>query len=147
MSEHDSDWLKSARQLKAQTLPLRLHVDVAVIGAGIAGMTAALRLKEAGRSVAVFEMNQLGQGETGHTTAQVTEILDISYRQLEKNLGLEGSRRIAQSVILANAEIKRMVDRLQIDCDHQDVPGFLFSERRKISKLSGKRSRPLSARV
>jgi heterodisulfide reductase subunit A-like polyferredoxin len=61
------------KTLKDQTA---IQCDVAVIGAGITGLTAALKLKSLGRSVILLDMNEVGAGDTGHTTAHLTAVLD-----------------------------------------------------------------------
>jgi len=47
-----------------------ITVDFAVIGGGIAGITAALLLKRGGAQVAVVEGGRVGTGVTGHTTGK-----------------------------------------------------------------------------
>jgi phytoene dehydrogenase-like protein len=42
--------------------PVPASIDVAIVGAGITGLNAALVLARAGRSVAVFDAGDLGQG-------------------------------------------------------------------------------------
>ena len=58
------------------TLPLTAdvagHYDVAVVGAGLTGVTTALLLGRAGRSVVVLEAGSVGAGTTGRTTAKVS---------------------------------------------------------------------------
>ncbi len=46
--------------------------DVVVIGAGLTGLTTALLLARAGRSVAVVEAGSVGAGTTGNTTAKIS---------------------------------------------------------------------------
>lgn len=46
-------------------------VDVAIIGGGITGLTAALRLTEAGKSVVVLEAREVGGGSTGGSTGNL----------------------------------------------------------------------------
>ena len=52
--------------------PLDVEVDVAVVGGGIAGVTTAYLMKEAGRRVALLEADRLLTGVTGNTTAKVS---------------------------------------------------------------------------
>ena len=55
---------------------LPAEVDVAVIGGGICGLTAAYLLKKTERRVAVFERERLGAGDTGNTSAHLTYVTD-----------------------------------------------------------------------
>ena len=61
-------WVETAPETDYPTMAPGLEVDVAVLGGGIAGLTAASLLKEAGKSVAVIEAGRIGTGVTGHTT-------------------------------------------------------------------------------
>lgn len=64
-----------------------VEVDVAVIGGGITGLTAAYLLKEAGRTVAVIEKHTVGGGTSGRTTGKVTSQHGINYTKLQKMHG------------------------------------------------------------
>jgi glycine/D-amino acid oxidase-like deaminating enzyme len=55
-----------------------IEVDVVIVGAGIAGLTAAYVLKQSGRTVAVLEKNTIGSGTTSKTTGKVTSQHNVS---------------------------------------------------------------------
>src|ERR1700753_48110 len=65
----------------------RLQFDVAIVGAGIAGLSVAYHLCKAGRSVVVVDKGLVGSGETGRTTAHVSNALDDRYGTLERVFG------------------------------------------------------------
>src|SRR6478752_10290194 len=80
-------WLATAGTTDFPELRGTVEVDVAVIGGGIAGLTAALALKRSGRSVAVLEASRIGTGVTGHTTGKVTSLHRLAYSELERSHG------------------------------------------------------------
>jgi glycine/D-amino acid oxidase-like deaminating enzyme/nitrite reductase/ring-hydroxylating ferredoxin subunit len=108
-----------------------LDTDVLVVGAGIAGMTASLLLRQAGKRVALIEARQVGHGETGQTTAHLTEMLDARYHVLESKFGHEGARLAAESSRAAIDRIESFVGGLGVDCGFERVPGYLYAEDEK----------------
>ena len=62
-------------RLTKEALPK--SVDVVVVGGGITGLTAAVLLKAAGKTVAVLEALRVAEGVTGHTSAHLTEVVDF----------------------------------------------------------------------
>ncbi len=59
-------------------------MDVAIVGAGIVGLTAATLLKQAGKTVAVIESREIVTGVSGHTTAKITSLHQLIYADLIK---------------------------------------------------------------
>ena len=71
--KHQSLWFDTDEPpARYPSLEGERRVDVAVVGAGITGMSAALRLARAGRSVAVLDQHAVAGGTTGHSTAKIT---------------------------------------------------------------------------
>jgi len=103
-------------------------VDVAVIGGGIAGLTAALLLQRAGRSVALLEARRVGAQVTGHTTAKITSLHTLIYADLARQHGEETARRYGRSNEAALRRIGELVDELAIDCDFERKAAYTYCE-------------------
>ncbi|WP_373047465.1 FAD-dependent oxidoreductase [Vulgatibacter sp.] len=124
-------WMEKAPLHHHPRLEGELQADVAVVGAGIAGMTTAWLLQRAGKRVAVIEAGEVGSGETGHTSAHLTAVQDTRWHQIASTFGRESARRLAIGGMEAIALVERLTRELSIDCDFARVPGYLFTESRK----------------
>jgi glycine/D-amino acid oxidase-like deaminating enzyme/nitrite reductase/ring-hydroxylating ferredoxin subunit len=100
--------------------------DVCVVGAGIAGLTVAYTLARAGRRVVVLDDGPIGGGETGRTTAHLSDALDDRYYEIERVHGELGARMAAESHAAAINRIEEIVRLEGIDCDFARLDGFLF---------------------
>src|SRR5512141_105674 len=101
-------------------------VDVCVIGAGIAGLTTAFLLADAGRSVLVLDDGAIGSGETGRTTAHLSNAIDDRYAVIERLHGERGAELCADSHTVAIDRIEAIAAAEAIDCDFERVDGYLF---------------------
>jgi len=110
--------------------PLRgeLDADVAIVGGGITGITAAYLLAKAGASVVLVDKGRIAMSETGHTTAHIVESTDADYGDLIKAHGEDGARANTEATRAAIALIRSLVDELGIDCGLQPVDGYLYAE-------------------
>ncbi|MGH9312932.1 MAG: FAD-dependent oxidoreductase [Vicinamibacterales bacterium] len=106
-----------------------VETDVAIIGAGITGLTAALQLVGAGRRVLILERDRIGSGETGHTTAHLTEMVDGRYQKLSEDFGHDAARLVGESSRLAIDEIERVAATLAMACRFERLDGYLYTER------------------
>lgn len=121
-----SFWIHSEPGKAFNSLTQDHRTQVAVIGAGIAGITTAYMLAKAGKKVAIFEDGYIGSGETGRTTAHLVNALDDRYYDLEKFFGTEKAKLAAESHTVAVNKIEQIVRDEQIDCDFERVDGYLF---------------------
>jgi glycine/D-amino acid oxidase-like deaminating enzyme/nitrite reductase/ring-hydroxylating ferredoxin subunit len=103
-----------------------VRAEVCVIGAGIAGVTTAYLLATAGKRVVVLEDGPIGGGETGRTTAHLSNALDDRYHVLERIHGTEGARIAAASHAAAIDRIESIVRQEAIDCHFRRLDGYLF---------------------
>jgi glycine/D-amino acid oxidase-like deaminating enzyme/nitrite reductase/ring-hydroxylating ferredoxin subunit len=103
-----------------------LSADVCVIGAGIAGLSAAYELSRAGREVLVLEARMAGAGETAQTTGHLSSALDDRFALLERLHGGEGARLAYQSHAAAISRIEQIARDEGIECDFERVDGYLL---------------------
>ncbi|MDH6673069.1 glycine/D-amino acid oxidase-like deaminating enzyme/nitrite reductase/ring-hydroxylating ferredoxin subunit [Paenibacillus sp. LBL] len=69
-----------------------IEADVAVVGAGITGITTAYLLAKAGKDVVLIEAGRILNGATGYTTAKVTAQHGLIYHELTSHFGEENAR-------------------------------------------------------
>jgi glycine/D-amino acid oxidase-like deaminating enzyme/nitrite reductase/ring-hydroxylating ferredoxin subunit len=100
--------------------------NVCVIGAGIAGLTTAYLLAREGKSVVVLDDGPIAGGETGRTTAHLSNALDDRYFEIERLHGQKGARLAAESHTRAIDQIEQIVTGENIDCDFTRLNGYLF---------------------
>src|ERR1044072_6880328 len=113
----ESPWFDNLRHpLRFNSLDQNISADVAIIGAGIAGVTTAYLLSRSGKSVAIIEDGYIGSGETGRTTAHITHALDDRYYNIEKKHGPNSARLAAESHTAAIDFIANTVRMEELDC-------------------------------
>jgi glycine/D-amino acid oxidase-like deaminating enzyme/nitrite reductase/ring-hydroxylating ferredoxin subunit len=122
-----SYWIDSAAMPQFSPLKKNLKVDVVVVGGGLTGLTTAYLLKQAGKSVAVLERDRCAMVDTGHTTAHVTAVTDLSRGELKSTFGKEAARAVWDAGVAAMDQIVKNIRREDIACDFRWVPGYLHA--------------------
>ncbi len=100
--------------------------DTCIIGGGIAGLTTAYLLANAGQRVAVFDDGLIGGGETCRTTAHIANAIDDRVYRIIEWHGLDKARLAVEAHTQAIDEIERIVASEAIACDFQRVDGYLI---------------------
>ena len=123
-----SYWIASTAETDFPRLDGDVSVDVAVLGAGITGITVAEKLKRAGKTVALLESKRALHGVTGYTTAKLTAGHNVVYTHLERHFGPEGARLYAQANEAAIADVAETAAERAIDCDLERTRNYVYSE-------------------
>jgi glycine/D-amino acid oxidase-like deaminating enzyme/nitrite reductase/ring-hydroxylating ferredoxin subunit len=121
-----SIWMTTAQIPSPGPLESDTSADVCVVGAGIAGLSAAYHLARDGASVVVIDDGPIGGGETGRTTAHVVNALDDRYYELERMHGELGARLAAASHTAAIDRIEAIAREEGFDCEFERLDGYLF---------------------
>jgi len=119
-------WMATAEMPSYPPLTEDATADVCIVGAGIAGITTAYLLTQAGKRVVVLDDGPVGGGETGRTTAHLSNAIDDRFYRIEHLHGERGSRIAAASHGAAIDRIEAIVRAEGIDCDFERVDGYLF---------------------
>ncbi|OCT10973.1 (2Fe-2S)-binding protein [Paenibacillus pectinilyticus] len=123
-----SYWLDSVDQIpQFPSLTADLKTDVAVIGAGITGITTAYLLAKRGVKVVVLNAGRILGGTTGHTTAKVTTQHGLIYHEFLSHFGEEKTRLYYEANNEALSLIKNTVNELGIDCQFTEEDAYVYT--------------------
>ncbi|WP_026461968.1 FAD-dependent oxidoreductase [Adhaeribacter aquaticus] len=123
-----SIWSNRSEETSFPTLTNDITVDVAIIGGGITGITAASILAKAGKRVAVLEAWQVAKGTTGSSTGNLYAPVGERLHTVETKFNQEVLEKVAASRSAAIDFIQKQVQDYQLDCDFERVPWFFFTE-------------------
>src|SRR5208337_2029502 len=101
------------------TTPLagEVEADVVVVGCGYTGLSAALRLAEAGAKVAALEAVEIGFGGAGRNVGYVNAGMWVMPNELPKTLGADYGERALKLLGDCPAVVWEAIEKHQIDCD------------------------------
>lgn len=122
-----SCWVAGAGRTGYSPLDGSIHAETVVVGGGIVGLTTALRLGEAGRSVILLEALEIGGQVTGRSTAKITTQHALIYRHLIDALDLAKARRYAEANSAGAALIKDWIREYAIACDLDRKPAYTYA--------------------
>ncbi|MBT9289669.1 NAD(P)/FAD-dependent oxidoreductase [Prosthecodimorpha staleyi] len=104
-------------RVPAAPLTGEVRADVAIVGAGFTGLSAALALAERGRKVVVLEAAVVGWGASGRNNGQVIPTMTGAEPDAMARLFGETGERFAQLVSDSAAGLFDLVRRKGIDCE------------------------------
>jgi glycine/D-amino acid oxidase-like deaminating enzyme len=101
----------------APPLEADVRADVAVVGGGITGLSAALHAARSGAAVVLLEAEELGFGASGRNGGQVNPGLKLDPDSVERDFGADLGRRMNALAGAAPALVFDLVKRHGIACD------------------------------
>ena len=111
-------WLDSGPEMPSYSgRPVPERADVAVIGAGITGLSTALHLAKKGAQVIVLEKETIGWGASSRNGGQCNPGLTISPEMAIRRFGLAEARRQYQVSLDAVDYVETLVQAESIDCE------------------------------
>jgi glycine/D-amino acid oxidase-like deaminating enzyme len=117
-----SYWLDTApRFIGAQTEPPDGDIDVAVVGAGFTGLSAAIALAKKGARVAVLEAGLVGNAASGRNGGMCNNGFAQDYHGLSTTLGTDRANMLYRAFDAGVSKVESLIAEEGIDCDFKRV--------------------------
>ncbi len=114
-------WWEAAPRPDAQPVELPEAADVCIVGAGFAGLSAALRLARAGRSVCVFDAQRAGEGASSRNGGIASGNIKFSFSDMVAKFGMERAKDFYAEGVAARDHLAAMIDAEKISCGFKMV--------------------------
>lgn len=125
--EVESLWIATTEATTYDPLPGDTHVEVAVVGGGITGLTTAIELVESGYSVGVIEADRIATGTTGHTTAKLTSQHGLIYTHLAETFGIDRAHQYARANEAAIEAVATRVEELDVEAGFDRTSNYVYA--------------------
>ena len=120
-------WWDAAPRPAPEPRPLPSRVDVAVVGSGITGLSAALHLARGGRHVAVLERDALGIGASSRNAGYIGRTFKHSFAKLSRKRGLDFAVAVYRELQAAFDSVAETVCNEAIDCHFHICGRFIMA--------------------
>lgn len=117
-------WWEEAAPAPCEHARLPARVDVAIVGAGFTGLSAALTLARAGRSVLVLDATAAGQGASTRNGGMIGSGHRLSYEVLSQRHGRDRALAILAEGLTALEYTTDLIARERIDCRFERTGRF-----------------------
>ena len=124
MSSTEPYWWLAATPPALPQTAVQPACDVAIVGAGYTGLSAAITLARAGRSVQVFDKQRPGEGASTRNGGITSGNLRPGYAEMARRFGRERADAIQAEAVEARADLYRFIAEEGIDCDFKLVGRF-----------------------
>ena len=120
----------------APPLAATITADVCIVGAGMAGCSAALQLAEKGFRVVLLEAQRAGWGASGRNGGQVLPGVSKGQAALERLIGPADARAIWDITVEGLRLLRQRIARHAIECDWVDGHMQVANKSRQIAELA-----------
>jgi glycine/D-amino acid oxidase-like deaminating enzyme len=110
-------WLNTVQMPVGTPGDLPVRADVAIVGAGFTGLSAARTLAQRGAKVAVFETNTIGWGASSRNGGMVLTGMKLGVETLAARYGMEAAKRMYAASLASIDLVERIVGEEKIDCN------------------------------
>jgi glycine/D-amino acid oxidase-like deaminating enzyme len=110
-------WTETAPPARLPASPLPSFTDVAIIGGGYTGLSAARTLARLGANVTLLEQRTLGWGASGRNGGFVLPGYKPEMEELDRRLGSERAARMFQLTLEAMRFLEQLITEEAIACD------------------------------
>ncbi len=117
-------WWDAAEPAERETA-LPAEADVAIVGGGYAGLSAALTLRRLGHNAVVLDAERIGWGASSRNGGMVSGGLKVAGGDLDRKFGAEQARAIVGAAAASFPFIEDLIARENIDCDYVRCGRFL----------------------
>jgi glycine/D-amino acid oxidase-like deaminating enzyme len=117
MIRSDPYWWEAAPPATLPREPVRAKSDVVIVGAGYTGLSAAITLARAGRSVQVFDKMRPAEGASTRNGGIASGNLRPSFDELARKFGEFTARALLLEAKAAREDLAEFIAREGIDCE------------------------------
>jgi glycine/D-amino acid oxidase-like deaminating enzyme len=118
-------WWETAPLTQLAEAPLPRAVDLAIVGSGYAGLSAAITAAESGMSTVVLESAAIGEGASTRNGGAVGETLRLSFSTMERKFGRDRAIAFYVAVREARSHLEQLIEAGAIACEYRRVGRFI----------------------
>lgn len=132
-----SYYAASARDKRVRpALTGETEADVAIIGAGFTGISAALQLAETGYSVVLLEDKRIGFGASGRNGGQIVNGYSRDLETIARRYGREKAVQLGEMSLEGGRIIRERVAKYAIECDLVDGGFFAAFTDKQVREMA-----------